>query len=87
MTPATRSLGFETPYLLVREVPPPLAFVLHLCQVWSPEVVIALIGLGILYVGLLVRVGLFVRSATRPTGYWPQWLNRGWRRRHSFPTY
>ena len=61
LTPATSSLGFETPYLLAREVPPPLAFVLHLCQVWSPEVVIALIGLGILTLASLCGWGcLFV---------------------------
>ena len=85
LTPATRSLGFETPYLLAREVPPPLAFVMHLCQVWSPEVVIALIGLGIL--SLVSLCGWGCLTVLR-LAYWllaaaVEW---GWRRRQSFPT-
>ena len=46
LTPAPTVTGLDAPYLWAREVPPPLAFVLHLCHTWSPELVLALAAVG-----------------------------------------
>ena len=61
LTPAPAVAGLESPYLLAREVPPPLAFVLHLCNTWSPERLLALAGIGALACGVVAScIGLAV---------------------------
>ena len=53
--------GTETPYLLAREVPPPIAFVLHLCTIHSPELLLTLIIIGAVTCGAAASwVGLIV---------------------------
>ena len=54
LTPAPTVAGLETPYLLAREVPPPLAFVLHLCHTWSPELILVLAGIGALACAIIL---------------------------------
>ena len=61
LTPAPAVAGLETPYLLAREVPPPLAFVLHLCNTWSPEVLLTLVCIGTVACGAIAsRIGLSI---------------------------
>ena len=61
LTPAPAVAGLESPYLLAREVPPPLAFVLHLCNTWSPELLLVLVSIGAVACGVVAScIGLAV---------------------------
>ena len=57
----------STQYLLARELSPPIAFVLHLCTLWTPEVVLLLIAIGLLAVVVMGQWVIFklLRSFAR----------------------